>query len=118
IGAIIGIGLTSALLTGPSVVDALNIPKMLVIFMSLFFSPIFGLVFAGGLVFFLRRYWGGKKKRRRIHMPPAEREKTDGEKKPHFWTRIGLLDSANCGSNLHGATGGQNGTRMTILVLS
>ncbi|XNM61951.1 inorganic phosphate transporter [Escherichia coli] len=35
IGAIIGIGLTNALMTGTSVVDALNIPKVLSIFGSL-----------------------------------------------------------------------------------
>ncbi len=46
IGAIIGIGLTNALMTGTSVVDALNIPKVLSIFGSLIVSPIVGLVFA------------------------------------------------------------------------
>lgn len=61
IGAIIGIGLTNALLTGTSVVDALNIPKMIGIFLSLVISPIVGLVIAGGLVFLLRRYWSGSK---------------------------------------------------------
>lgn len=43
IGAIIGIGLTNALMTGTSVVDALNIPKVLSIFGSLIVSPIVGL---------------------------------------------------------------------------
>ncbi|MBD4563405.1 anion permease, partial [Xanthomonas citri pv. citri] len=62
IGAIIGIGLTNALMTGTSVVDALNIPKVLSIFGSLIVSPIVGLVFAGGLIFLLRRYWSGTKK--------------------------------------------------------
>lgn len=38
IGAIIGIGLTNALMTGTSVVDALNIPKVLSIFGSLIVS--------------------------------------------------------------------------------
>lgn len=73
IGAIIGIGLTNALMTGTSVVDALNIPKVLSIFGSLIVSPIVGLVFAGGLIFLLRRYWSGTKKRARIHLTPAER---------------------------------------------
>ncbi|MCK7226019.1 inorganic phosphate transporter, partial [Enterobacter kobei] len=90
IGAIIGIGLTNALMTGTSVVDALNIPKVLSIFGSLIVSPIVGLVFAGGLIFLLRRYWSGTKKRARIHLTPAEREKKDGKKKPPFWTRIAL----------------------------
>ena len=80
IGAIIGIGLTNALMTGTSVVDALNIPKVLSIFGSLIVSPIVGPVFAGGLIFLLRRYWSGTKKRARIHLTPAEREKKDGKK--------------------------------------
>ncbi len=60
-------------------VDALNIPKVLSIFGSLIVSPIVGL-FAGGLIFLLRRYWSGTKKRARIHLTPAEREKKDGKK--------------------------------------
>lgn len=83
IGAIIGIGLTNAMMTGTSVVDALNIPKVINIFGSLIISPIVGLVFAGGLIFLLRRYWSGTKKRARIHLTPAEREKKDGKKSRH-----------------------------------
>ncbi|MDW8845221.1 inorganic phosphate transporter PitA [Erwinia sp. MMLR14_017] len=117
IGAIIGIGLTNALITGTSVVDALNIPKMIGIFMSLVISPIVGLVLAGGLVFILRRYWSGNKKRRRIHMTPAEREKIDGKKKPPFWTRIALIVSAIGVSYSHGANDGQKGIGLIMLVL-
>lgn len=43
-------------MTGTSVVDALNIPKVIGIFASLIISPIVGLVIAGGLIFLLRRY--------------------------------------------------------------
>ncbi|WP_194419039.1 inorganic phosphate transporter [Klebsiella quasipneumoniae] len=103
IGAIIGIGLTNALMTGTSVVDALNIPKVIGIFGSLIISPIVGLVIAGGLIFLLRRYWSGTKKRARIHLTPAEREKKDGKKKPPFWTRIALILSAIGVSFSHGA---------------
>ncbi|MEM6051929.1 inorganic phosphate transporter PitA [Erwinia sp. P7711] len=117
IGAIIGIGLTNALITGTSVVDALNIPKMIGIFMSLVISPIVGLVLAGGMVFILRRYWSGSKKRRRIHMTPAEREKIDGKKKPPFWTRIALIVSAIGVSYSHGANDGQKGIGLIMLVL-
>jgi low-affinity inorganic phosphate transporter len=117
IGAIIGIGLTNALITGTSVVDALNIPKMVGIFLSLVISPIVGLVLAGGLVFILRRYWSGNKKRRRIHMTPAEREKIDGKKKPPFWTRIALIVSAIGVSYSHGANDGQKGIGLIMLVL-
>ena len=117
IGAIIGIGLTNALMTGTSVVDALNIPKVLSIFGSLIVSPIVGLVFAGGLIFLLRRYWSGTKKRARIHLTPAEREKKDGKKKPPFWTRIALILSAIGVAFSHGANDGQKGIGLAMLVL-
>lgn len=117
IGAIIGTGLTNALITGTSVVDALNIPKVINIFGSLIVSPIVGLVFAGGLVFLLRRFWRGTKKRRRIHLTPAEREKKDGKKKPPFWTRIALIISAIGVSFSHGANDGQKGIGLIMLVL-
>ena len=117
IGAIIGIGLTNALMTGTSVVDALNIPKVLGIFGSLIISPIVGLVVAGGLIFLLRRYWSGTKKRARIHLTPAEREKKDGKKKPPFWTRIALIISAIGVAFSHGANDGQKGIGLVMLVL-
>jgi low-affinity inorganic phosphate transporter len=117
IGAIIGIGLTNALMTGTSVVDALNIPKVMGIFASLIVSPIVGLVVAGGLIFILRRYWSNTKKRSRIHLTPAEREKKDGKKKPPFWTRIALILSAIGVAFSHGANDGQKGIGLVMLVL-
>lgn len=75
IGAIIGIGLTNALLTGSSVMDALNLREVTKIFSSLIVSPIVGLVIAGGLIFLLRRYWSGTKKRDRIHRIPEDRKR-------------------------------------------
>lgn len=75
IGAIIGVGLVNAVVTDSSIVDALNIPKMVSIFLSLILSPAIGFVIAGIMIFVLRRYWSGSKKRRRIHLTPAEREK-------------------------------------------
>lgn len=58
-------------MTGTSVVDALNIPKVIGIFASLIISPIVGLVIAGGLIFLLRRYWSGTKTR--AYPPDARR---------------------------------------------
>lgn len=117
IGAIIGIGLTNALMTGTSAIEALNIPKVINIFLSLILSPIVGLVIAGSLIFLLRRYWSGTKKRARIHMTPADREKIDGKKKPPFWTRIALIISAIGVSYSHGANDGQKGIGLIMLVL-
>lgn len=117
IGAIIGIGLTNAIVTDSSIVDALNIPKMISIFLSLILSPIIGLVIAGAIIFLLRRYWSGTKKRRRIHLTPAEREKQDGKRKPPFWTRTALILSAVGVSFSHGANDGQKGIGLIMLVL-
>ncbi|VFP87657.1 Low-affinity inorganic phosphate transporter 1 [Candidatus Erwinia haradaeae] len=117
IGGIIGISVTNAWLTGQSLVDALNIPKMLNILISLIISPILGFILAGGLIITLRRYWGGNTKKRRIHMTPGEREKVDGKKKPPFWTRVALILSAIGVSYSHGANDGQKGIGLIMLVL-
>lgn len=74
-------------------------------------------MFAGGLIFLLRRYWSGTKKRARIHLTPAEREKKDGKKKPPFWTRIALILSAIGVAFSHGANDGQKGIGLVMLVL-
>ncbi|WP_127960292.1 inorganic phosphate transporter PitA [Serratia microhaemolytica] len=117
IGSIIGVGLTNALVTNTSVVDALNVPKMVSIFLSLIFSPLVGMMIAGLMVFLLRRCWSNTKKRQRIHMTPAEREKVDGKRKPPFWTRIALILSAIGVSFSHGANDGQKGIGLIMLVL-
>lgn len=117
IGSIIGVGLTNALVTSTSVVDALNVPKMISIFLSLIFSPLVGMLIAGLMVFVLRHYWSNTKKRQRIHMTPAEREKLDGKRKPPFWTRIALILSAIGVSFSHGANDGQKGIGLIMLVL-
>lgn len=117
IGAIIGIGLTNAFMTGESMVDALNIPAVVNIFASLIVSPLVGLIVAGLLIFLLRRYWSGTKKRARNHLTPAEREKQDGKKKPPFWTRISLIVTAIGVAFSHGANDGQKGIGLVMLVL-
>lgn len=117
IGAIIGIGLTNALMTGTSVVEALNIQAVLNIFASLIASPVVGMVIAGSLIFLLRRYWSGTKKRARIHRLPEERKKKGGKKKPPFWTRISLIFSAAGVAFSHGANDGQKGIGLVMLVL-
>ena len=117
IGAIIGVGLINALVTDSSVVEALNIPKMISIFLSLILSPAIGFMIAGLMIFILRRYWSGTKKRRRMHLTPAEREKKDGKRKPPFWTRTALILSAIGVSFSHGANDGQKGIGLIMLVL-
>ncbi|MGU0042813.1 inorganic phosphate transporter [Escherichia coli] len=116
IGAIIGIGLTNALLTGSSVMDALNLREVTKIFSSLIVSPIVGLVIAGGLIFLLRRYWSGRKS---VTVFTAFRKsrKEKGKRKPPFWTRIALIVSAAGVAFSHGANDGRKGIGLVMLVL-
>ncbi|XOD70135.1 MAG: inorganic phosphate transporter PitA [Sodalis sp. (in: enterobacteria)] len=117
IGSILGITLINALINDSSVIQALNIHKLIEIFLSLIISPIVGLVLAGTMVFLLRRYWSKTKKRRRIHLTPSGREKKDGKRKPPFWIRIALIISAAAVSFSHGANDGQKGIGLIMLIL-
>jgi len=117
IGSIIGVALMNAILTDTSIIDALNIPKMIQIFLSLILSPLVGLILAGGMIFLLRRIYKGSKKKMRIHLTPAQREKQDGKRKPPFWTRVMLIVSAIGVSFSHGANDGQKGIGLLMLVL-
>ena len=117
IGAIIGIGLTNAVMNSNSVVEALNLREVTKIFTSLIVSPIVGLVLAGGLIFLLRRFWSGTKKRARIHRSPEDRKKKGGVRKPPFWTRTSLIVSAAGVAFSHGANDGQKGIGLVMLVL-
>lgn len=117
IGYIIGIDLTNALLTDTSVVDALNVPKMISIFLSLILSPIVGMVVAGLMLFVLLRFWNNNKKRKRVHLTPADREKLDDKLKPPLWTRTALIISAIGVSFSHGANDGQKRIGLIMLVL-
>lgn len=120
IGAIIGVALANAFITNTSIVDALNIPKMVQILLSLIVSPAVGLILAGLMIFILRKVWRRKKngkKRERIFMTPEQREKLYGKKKPPFWIRIMLIISAAGVSFSHGANDGQKGIGLLMLVL-
>lgn len=117
IGAIIGISLTNAITNGLSLVDALNIPKMINVFLSLIFSPIVGLMISGSLIFLLRFFLKNKKNFYRFHMTPLEREKKDGKKKPPFLIKIALILSSIGVSYAHGANDGQKGIGLLMLVL-
>ncbi|WP_395479783.1 inorganic phosphate transporter PitA [Candidatus Curculioniphilus buchneri] len=117
IGAIIGVGLTNALITNSSIMKAMNIPKLIEIFLSLIISPIIGLLLAGLTIFFLRRNWKNKKIFGGIHITPEEWEQKNGKRHPPFWTRIALILSAAGVSFSHGANDGQKGIGLIMLVL-
>ncbi|CAL4325967.1 inorganic phosphate transporter [Buchnera aphidicola] len=117
IGAIIGIGLTNAMITNSSLVEALNIPKMMNVFLSLVFSPIVGLIISGSLIFLFRFFLKNKKNFHHIHMTPLEREKKDGKKTPPFLIKAALILSSIGVSYTHGANDGQKGIGLLMLVL-
>ncbi|CUX97254.1 inorganic phosphate transporter PitA [Candidatus Hoaglandella endobia] len=118
IGAIIGIGLTNALVSDNSVMQALNTPKLIEIFLSLIISPVVGLVLAGAMVLILRHYsLSNTQKRQRLHLTPVEREKQDGKSQPPFLTRIALIISAVGVSFSHGANDGQKGIGLIMVML-
>ncbi|MBX4181060.1 inorganic phosphate transporter [Sodalis sp. CWE] len=117
IGSIIGIGLTNALISNTSMIQALNVSKLIEVCLSLIISPIVGLVPAGAIVFCFRHYCNDKKTYFRINLTPTEREKKDGKQKPPFWTRIALILSAAGVSFSHGSNDGQKGIGLIMLML-
>ncbi|QFQ31844.1 inorganic phosphate transporter [Buchnera aphidicola] len=117
IGAIIGVGLTNAIITGSSLVNALNISKILNVFLSLILSPIIGLIISGSLIFLLRYITSKYKKFNRIHMTPLEHEKKEGKKHPPLSIKIALILSSIGVSYAHGANDGQKGIGLIMLVL-
>lgn len=119
IGAIIGVALVNAFIMHTSVVEALNIPKMISIFLSLILSPLVGLLLAGLMIYLLRKIYlhRSAKKREQIFMNPEERYKTTGKRKPPFWVRTMLILSAAGVSFSHGANDGQKGIGLLMLVL-
>lgn len=124
IGSIIGVALANAFITDTSIIEALNIPKVVNIFLSLIVSPIVGMILAALMLFSLKKYWNRRsqskkssKKRERIFMTPEQREKLYDKKKPPFWIRIMLIISAAGVSFSHGANDGQKGIGLLMLVL-
>lgn len=119
IGAIIGAALVNAFIMDTSIVEALNIPKVIEIFLSLILSPLVGLILAGLMIYVLRRIYKhrSEKKREQIFMNPEERYKSTGKRKPPFWIRTMLIFSAAGVSFSHGANDGQKGIGLLMLVL-
>ncbi|WP_425619657.1 inorganic phosphate transporter [Buchnera aphidicola] len=117
IGAIIGVGLTHAMIVHASLLYAFNLPKIISVVISLILSPIIGLIIAGSLIFLLRYYLNNNTRFYRIHMTPLEREKIDGKTKPPFLIKIALILSSIGVSYAHGANDGQKGIGLIMLVL-
>lgn len=113
IGAILGVGLTHALLTHASLTKGVNWSKAADVGMSLLFSPFFGFFLAFLLLIGIRRFLPYAN----IHQTPYLRSGVRGKKHPPFWTRFLLILSA-CGvSFAHGSNDGQKGVGLVMLAL-
>ncbi len=93
IGAIIGIGLTNAMMTGTSVVDALQHPESYQYFRFTHYLPHCRSGIRRRFDLSAAPLLSGTKKRACIHLTPAEREKKDGKK-------AAVLDAYRAGSFL------------------
>ncbi|MBR6027276.1 MAG: inorganic phosphate transporter [Neisseriaceae bacterium] len=113
IGAIIGVGLTHALMTKASLTQGLNWSKAIDVGLSLLFSPLCGFLVAGAMLMGIRYFIPHGN----IHQTPYLRSGVKGKKHPPFWTRFLLIISAGSVSFAHGSNDGQKGVGLMMLTL-
>ncbi|MGX5660100.1 inorganic phosphate transporter [Castellaniella ginsengisoli] len=113
IGAILGVGLANALLTGLPVDVGINWGKAIDIGLSLLLSPLAGFIVAALLLLGFKRLFANSK----MHKTPEERRAIDNKKHPPFWNRLVLVLSAMSVSFVHGSNDGQKGIGLIMLVL-
>ncbi|WHL25058.1 MAG: inorganic phosphate transporter [Candidatus Blochmannia vicinus] len=117
IGTLIGIGLVHAIITHCPMMQGLNIPQLINIFLSLIISPIIGLTLARIIMLILCRYWNNGKTHKDIHITPTQQTQEYGRSQPSLWTRVVLILSAAGVSFSHGANDGQKGIGLIMLLL-
>ncbi|URJ28140.1 inorganic phosphate transporter [Candidatus Blochmannia vicinus (nom. nud.)] len=117
IGTLIGIGLVHAIITDCPMMQGLNIPQLINIFLSLIISPIIGVTLARIMMLILCRYWNNGKKHKDIHITPTQQTEEYGRSQPSLWTRVVLILSAAGVSFSHGANDGQKGIGLIMLLL-
>ncbi|WP_331828510.1 inorganic phosphate transporter [Candidatus Blochmannia sp. SNP] len=117
IGTLIGIGVVHAIITHCPMMQGLNIPQLINIFLSLIISPIIGLTLARIMMLILCRYWNNEKKHKDIHITPTQQTQEYGRPQPSLWTRVVLILSAAGVSFSHGANDGQKGIGLIMLLL-
>ena len=113
IGAILGVGLANALMTGLPVGEGVNWGKAIEIGLSLIISPLAGFILAALLLLGFKKLFVGSK----MHKTPEQRRAIDNKKHPPFWNRLVLVLSAMCMSFVHGSNDGQKGIGLIMLVL-
>lgn len=107
IGAILGIGLANAYVSGASIASGVNWSKAADIGMALLISPLFGFVISGSLLLLSKALL----KNPEFHQSPKE-----GKTPP--WKVRSLLVSTSAGvSFAHGSNDGQKGIGLIMLVL-
>lgn len=117
IGTLIGIGLINAIINHCSIIQGLNISKLINIFSSLIISPIIGLILAKIIIMLLYKYWNNNSKYGNIHETPTEQAQKIGTRQPSLWIRSFLIISAAGVSFSHGANDGQKGIGLIMLLL-
>ena len=106
IGAIIGVGLTNALVRGEPFFHNTNLANVEAVIISLLLSPIIGFTLAAAVFLFLRKWirYG------RLFEPPWDN-------KPPSWIRIVLVISSSGVSFAHGSNDGQKGVGLIMIIL-
>ena len=113
IGAILGVAVVNALLTGLPVAEGVNWGKAVEIGLSLIVSPLVGFIMAAVVLLGFKKLFADSK----MHKTPEERRAIDRKKKPPFWNRLILVLSAMSVSFVHGSNDGQKGIGLIMLVL-
>ncbi|ARC53151.1 inorganic phosphate transporter [Candidatus Riesia pediculischaeffi] len=116
-GTIFGVIIADSFIADKLILDTLNLEKISEVLLSLFLSPIIGIVLSGILMFYLRKCWKHTENHRKIHLTPTERNEKYGKKNPPFLIRITLILSSIGVSFSHGSNDGQKGIGLIMLIL-
>lgn len=106
IGAIIGVGVTNALVRGEPFFRNTNMTNVEAVFLSLLLSPMIGFTLAA-CVFLSFRKWS---RNNRLFEPPWDR-------KPPGWLRTILIATSSGVSFAHGSNDGQKGIGLIMIIL-
>jgi phosphate/sulfate permease len=107
IGAILGIGLSNALLQGRPLSSGVNWAKAFEVIASLLISPLIGFVLAA-LVYVLIK---------KLARDPRLEEAPAGDQPPPPWIRAVLVGTCSAVSVAHGSNDGQKGVGLIMLIL-
>ncbi|MCV2526304.1 MAG: inorganic phosphate transporter [Candidatus Lightella neohaematopini] len=119
IGSIIGVSITNSVINNHSILEALNIPKLLEIFTSLIISPFIGFILSVCLILILKICFSNQGKYKIIYSTPNNFNKLHSLKnnKPPLWLKLILVISSAGVSFSHGANDGQKGIGLIMLIL-